>query len=136
KPTLLFSVPRIFNKLYAAVQKQISSKPGFIQAMVRSALASRAKQRAGEALDLPESLVLALTDKVVFAKVRARFGGELKYAFSGGAAISKEVAEFIDSLGITVYEGYGLTETSPIATANWKDNRKIGSVGKTIPGVK
>jgi long-chain acyl-CoA synthetase len=136
KPTLLFSVPRIFNKLYAAVQKQISSKPGFIQAMVRSALASRAKQRNGEALDLPESLVLAITDKVVFAKVRARFGGELKYAFSGGAAISKEVAEFIDSLGITVYEGYGLTETSPITTANWPNNRKIGSVGKTIPGVK
>jgi long-chain acyl-CoA synthetase len=135
KPTLLFSVPRIFNKLYGAVQKQISSKPGFIQSMVQSALKSRAKQRNGEALDLPESLVLAITDKVVFAKVRARFGGELKYAFSGGAAISKEVAEFIDSLGITVYEGYGLTETSPITTANWPDNRTIGSVGKTIPGV-
>lgn len=135
KPTLLFSVPRIFNKLYAAVQKQISSKPGFIQSMVRSALATRAKQRAGEEISLPEGLVLALTDKVVFSKVRARFGGQLKYAFSGGAAISKEVAEFIDSLGITVYEGYGLTETSPISTANWPNNRKIGSVGKPIPGV-
>ena len=67
--------------------------------------------------------------------MRARFGGELKYAFSGGAAISTEVAEFIDSLGITVYEGYGLTETSPIATANWPNNRKIGSVGKPMPGV-
>jgi long-chain acyl-CoA synthetase len=136
KPTLLFSVPRIFNKLYAAVQKQISTKPGFIQAMVRSSLASRAKQRNGQEVSLGEGLVLALTDKVVFSKVRARFGGQLKYAFSGGAAISTEVAEFIDSLGITVYEGYGLTETSPIATANWPNNRKIGSVGKPIPGVK
>jgi long-chain acyl-CoA synthetase len=135
KPTLLFSVPRIFNKLYAAVQKQISSKPGFVQSMVRTALATRAKQRAGAEVSLGEGLVLALTDKVVFAKVRARFGGNLKYAFSGGAAISTEVAEFIDSLGITVYEGYGLTETSPIATANWPGNRKIGSVGKPIPGV-
>ncbi|MCI0673187.1 MAG: AMP-binding protein, partial [Myxococcaceae bacterium] len=78
----------------------------------------------------------AFFDKVVFSKVRARFGGRLKYAFSGGAAISKEVAEFIDNLGITVYEGYGLTETSPIATANFPNNRKIGSVGKAIPGVR
>ncbi len=136
KPTLLFSVPRIFNKIYAAVQKQISGRPGFVQSMVKSALATRAKQRNGEEISLPEGLVLALTDKVVFSKVRARFGGNLKYAFSGGAAISKEVAEFIDSLGITVYEGYGLTETSPITSANWPNNRKIGSVGKPIPGVK
>jgi long-chain acyl-CoA synthetase len=136
KPTLLFSVPRIFNKLYAAVQKQISTKPGVVQSMVKSSLATRGKQRKGEEVSLGEGLVLALTDKVVFSKVRARFGGELKYAFSGGAAISKEVAEFIDSLGITVYEGYGLTETSPIATANWPNSRKIGSVGRPIPGVK
>ena len=136
KPTLLFSVPRIFNKLYAAVQKQISSKPPIVQSMVKSALASKSKQRNGEQLGMLESVVLTITDKVVFSKVRARFGGELKYAFSGGAAISKEVAEFIDGLGVMVYEGYGLTETSPIATANWPDNRKIGSIGKPIPGVK
>lgn len=136
KPTLLFSVPRIFNKIYGAVQKQISTKPGIVQSMVKSALATRGKQRRGEEVSLPEGLVLALTDKIVFAKVRARFGGNLKYAFSGGAAISKDVAEFIDGLGITVYEGYGLTETSPIATANFPNNRKIGSVGKPIPQVK
>jgi long-chain acyl-CoA synthetase len=136
KPTLLFSVPRIFNKLYSAVQKQISTKPPIIQSMVKTALKARGKQREGEQVGLIEGLVLALTDKIVFSKVRARFGGELKYAFSGGAAISREVAEFIDSLGVMVYEGYGLTETSPIATANWPNNRKIGSVGKPIPGVK
>ncbi len=135
KPTLLFSVPRIFNKIYASVQKQVSSKPAFIQSMVKSALATRRKQRLGEEVSLREGLILALTDKVVFAKVRARFGGNLKYAFSGGAAISTDVAEFIDGLGITVYEGYGLTETSPIATANWPNSRKIGSVGRAIPGV-
>ncbi|CAN5882853.1 AMP-dependent synthetase/ligase [soil metagenome] len=136
KPTVLFSVPRIFNKLYGAVQKQISTKPGFIQSMVKSAMSTRRKQRLGEEVSLGEGLVLALTDKVVFSKVRARFGGNLKYAFSGGAAISTDVAEFIDGLGITVYEGYGLTETSPITTANWPNNRKIGSVGRAIPGVK
>jgi long-chain acyl-CoA synthetase len=72
----------------------------------------------------------------VFSKVRDRFGGKLKYAFSGGAAISREVAEFIDSLGIVVYEGYGLTETSPISTANVPGERRIGSVGRPIPGVR
>ncbi len=136
QPTLLFSVPRIFNKIYAGVQKTMSAKPGFIQSMVRASLAAKGKLRNGEQLGLSEGLVLALTDKVVFSKVRARFGGRLKYAFSGGAAISTEVAEFIDGLGITVYEGYGLTETSPISTANWPNNRRIGSVGKAIPGVR
>jgi long-chain acyl-CoA synthetase len=77
-----------------------------------------------------------LFDKLVFSKVRERFGGRLKYAFSGGAAINKDVATFIDNLGITVYEGYGLTETSPIATANWPGSRKIGSIGKPIPGIE
>lgn len=136
KPTLLFSVPRIFNKLYAAVQKQISTKPALVQSLVKSALRTKAKERAGEATGFGERFVLAIADKVVFSKVRARFGGRLKYAFSGGAAISTEVAEFIDSLGVTVYEGYGLTETSPIATANWPGHRKIGSVGRGIPGVE
>lgn len=135
QPTLLMSVPRIFNRIYASVQKQISARPGFVQAMVKSAMAARNKQRAGEALELGEGLVLALTDKIVFAKVRARFGGRLRYAFSGGAAISTDVAEFIDGLGITVYEGYGLTETSPIASANYPGARKIGSVGKPLPGI-
>lgn len=136
QPTILFSVPRIFNRIYGAVQKQISSKPGFIQSMVKSALKTRAKQRLGGKPTFGEGLILSLTDKVVFSKVRARFGGRLKYAFSGGAAISTDVAEFIDGLGITVYEGYGLTETSPITTANYPGNRKIGSVGKAIPQVK
>lgn len=135
KPTLLFSVPRIFNKLYAAVQKQISSKPPLVQKLVSTALAAKGRQRNGDQPGIADTVVLAIADKLVFSKVRARFGGELKYAFSGGAAISKEVAEFIDSIGITVYEGYGLTETSPIAIANSPGKRKIGSIGKAIPGV-
>jgi long-chain acyl-CoA synthetase len=136
QPTLLFSVPRIFNKLYTAVQKQIASKPPIVQKLVKRALKVTAKKRSGESLGPLDHIILALTDKLVFSKVRARFGGKLKYAFSGGAAISRDVAEFIDSLGVTVYEGYGLTETSPIATANCPDHRKIGSVGQAIPGVK
>jgi long-chain acyl-CoA synthetase len=136
RPTLLFSVPRIFNRLYTAVQQQLAARPKPIQQMVKRALAITAKERAGERLSLTELGLLKLVDKVVFDKVRARFGGRLKYAFSGGAALSRDVAEFIDSLGIIVYEGYGLTETSPIATANVPGARKIGSVGRAIPGVR
>jgi long-chain acyl-CoA synthetase len=134
-PTLLFSVPRIFNKIYTAVQGQIATKPRPIQDMVKLALKVTAKERAGERLKLHDLALLEAVDKLVFSKVRARFGGKLKYAFSGGAALSREVAEFIDSLGVVVYEGYGLTETSPIATANTPGARKIGSVGRPIPGV-
>jgi long-chain acyl-CoA synthetase len=136
KPTLLFSVPRIFNRIYTAVHQQIASKPRPVQMMVEEALKLTAKERAGERLRLRELALLKLVDKVVFEKVRARFGGNLKYAFSGGAALSREVAEFIDSLGIMVFEGYGLTETSPVATANVPGARKIGSVGRPIPGVR
>ena len=107
-----------------------------MKSMVKGAMAARRKQRDGLELSVGEGLVTMLTDKVVFSKVRARFGGRMRYAFSGGAAISTDVAEFIDGLGITVYEGYGLTETSPIATANWPENRRIGSVGRALPGVR
>jgi long-chain acyl-CoA synthetase len=136
KPTLLFSVPRIFNRIYSAVQEQLSSKPKIIQRLVAEALKVTAKERAGERLGVGEVALLKLVDKVVFSKVRGRFGGELKYAISGGAALSTEVAEFIDSLGILVFEGYGLTETSPVATTNIPGARKLGSVGRPIPGVR
>ncbi len=139
QPTVLFSVPRIFNRIYDGLQKRLAGeKP------VKRMLFMRGLEVAKQRRDLGDkgsnSLLLdmqhAFFDKVVFSKVRARFGGRLKYAFSGGAAISREVAEFIDNLGITVYEGYGLTETSPIATANFPGNRRIGSVGKAIPGTR
>jgi len=135
RPTVLFSVPRIFNRIYTAVQSQVASKPRAVQELVKAALKVTAKERRGERLKLHELAVLELVDKVVFEKVRARFGGRLRYAVSGGAALSREVAEFIDSLGIVVYEGYGLTETSPIATTNFPGARKIGSVGRAVPGV-
>jgi long-chain acyl-CoA synthetase len=81
-------------------------------------------------------MALTLADKLIFKKVRQKFGGKLKLVVSGSAALSKEVAEFIDALGIEVYEGYGLTETSPVLSVNYPGHRKIGSVGKPLPGVK
>ena len=136
QPTLLFSVPRIFNKIYTAVQQQIAALPRPVQMLVQHALKIAGKERDGERLRVRDLALLKLVDRLVFSKVRARFGGKLRYAFSGGAALSRDVAEFIDSLGIVVYEGYGLTETSPIVTANSPGSRKIGSVGRPLPGVR
>jgi len=135
RPTILVSVPRIFNRIYGAVQKQMSEKPQVVRSLVSAAQRAVAKQRDGKALSFGEGLILSLANRLVFSKVRARFGGRLRYAISGGAAISRDVAEFIDGLGITVYEGYGLTETSPGVTMNIPGARKIGSVGKPLPGV-
>jgi long-chain acyl-CoA synthetase len=136
RPTVLISVPRIFNKIYDGVNKQMNDRPGAVRALFQAGLKASTKQKKGQDLSLPERLTLAVADRVVFSKIRDKFGGRLKYAFSGGSALSKDVAEFIDALGITVYEGYGLTETSPIATANRPGAHRIGSVGQPIPGVK
>jgi long-chain acyl-CoA synthetase len=136
KPTLLLSVPTIFNRLYAAVQQQLASRPKLVRELVTRALELAVRQSAGQRLALRERLLLKLVDRVVFEKVRARLGGRLKYAISGGAALSREVAQFIDSMGIVIFEGYGLTETSPVASVNAPGARKIGSVGRPIPGVR
>ncbi|HMJ13179.1 MAG TPA: long-chain fatty acid--CoA ligase [Polyangiaceae bacterium] len=135
KPTVLFAVPRIFNRIYEGVNKQMAEKPAPIRALFHSAIRTRTRLAQGEPVSTLDRVGLVLADRLIFSKVRERFGGRLRYVVSGSAALSKEVAEFIDALGIEVYEGYGLTETSPIATGNYPGNRKIGSVGKAIPGV-
>jgi long-chain acyl-CoA synthetase len=136
KPTILFAVPRIFNRLYDGVNKQMAERSSMVRGLFAAGVAAAAKRNAGQSLGLREKAQLALADRLIFGKVRQRFGGKLKYAISGSAALNADVARFIDALGIEVYEGYGLTETSPIATANIPGSRKIGSVGKAIPGVR
>lgn len=135
KPTLLVAVPRIFNRIYDGVNRQISERPAPIRALFRSGITNANKKRNGQQLGLAGELSLLLADKLIFEKIRQRFGGRLRFTISGSAALSPEVAEFIDALGIEVYEGYGLTETSPVATVNYPGHRKIGSVGKPLPGV-
>lgn len=136
QPTVLFAVPRIFNRIYDSVTAQINEKPSFVRSLVNKGIGAAGRRLTGMRLGLADGLALWLADRLVFGKVRARFGGQLQYAISGSAALSQEVASFIDALGIMVYEGYGLSETSPIATTNYPDNRKLGSVGKPIPGVR
>jgi long-chain acyl-CoA synthetase len=139
RPTLLFSVPRIFNRIYDGVHKKMAAEGGLKQKLFYRTLANATQRKALEAKGQSPGFFLnaegKLLDKLVASKIRARFGGRLKYAFSGGAALSKEVATFVDNLGIIIYEGYGLTETSPISTANCPAGRKIGSVGRAIPEV-
>ncbi|MEZ4237681.1 MAG: long-chain fatty acid--CoA ligase [Myxococcota bacterium] len=135
KPTILFAVPRIFNRVYDGLNKQISERPGVIRGLFARAIAAARRKSDGEALGFRDSIALALADRLIFSKARARLGGHLSYAISGSAALNQDVARFIDALGIQVYEGYGLTETSPIATANFPGHRKFGSVGRAIPGV-
>ncbi len=136
QPTILFAVPRIFNRVYDNLNKQMAERPGFIRSLFYKAVAARTSVAKGEPIGLGDRLAVLIADMLVFTKVRARLGGNLKYAISGSAALNRDVAQFIDALGIEVYEGYGLTETSPIATANFPGNRKIGSVGKAIPEVR
>jgi long-chain acyl-CoA synthetase len=136
KPTVLIAVPRIFNRIYDGVNQQMRDKPKAIQALFHAGIRAATRRSRGHQLSFGESLTLKLADKLIFKKVRQKFGGRLKLVVSGSAALSKEVAEFIDALGIEVYEGYGLTETSPVVSCNYPGNRKIGSVGKPLSNVR
>lgn len=135
KPTVLVAVPRIFNRIYDGVNKQMAEKPSFLRNLFYGGIASATKKNRGESLGLLEGWKLALADKLIFTKIRAKFGGRLRFVVSGSAALSTQVAEFIDALGIDVYEGYGLTETSPVVSVNYQGHRKIGSVGIPLRGV-
>jgi long-chain acyl-CoA synthetase len=139
RPTILVAVPRIFNKIYDGLQKKMNEAGGLKKKLFFTAIANAAYRKELAAQGKSSwwaNFKHGLFDKLVFSKVRDRFGGRLRYAFSGGAALSPAVAQFIDNVGILVYEGYGLTETSPIASCNYRGTQKIGTVGKPIPGVR
>lgn len=139
RPTVLLAVPRIFNRIYDGLQKRLADESPLRRALFERGLGAARRRRelrdrGGRSTWL--DLQVAFFDRLVFSKVKARFGGRLRFVVSGGAALSREVAEFIDDLGITVYEGYGLTETAPVAAANRPGARRIGTVGKPLPGVE
>lgn len=136
RPTLLVAVPRIFNRIYDSVRAQISEKPAVLQKMFWDGIDAATRRARGGRLGLIRGLELKLDDRLIFSKVREKFGGRLKFVISGSAALSPEVGEFIDALGIVVYEGYGLSETSPVVSANYPGSRKAGSAGKPLPGVR
>jgi len=136
RPTVLVAVPRVFQRVFVGFQKSMAGKPAPLRWLVRRALAAARRRRAGRRLGIGARVALALAERLVFVRARARVGGRLQFAISGAAALGVEVAELIDGIGIAVYEGYGLTETSPIVAANFPGQRKLGSVGRPIPGVR
>jgi long-chain acyl-CoA synthetase len=136
KPTYLMAVPRVWNRIYEGIQKAMRKKPAAVQWAFNAAMAAKNKKRKGERPGLRELVALQLAERVIFPKVRQAFGGNLKYACSGAAALSPDVATFIENLGIAVYEGYGMTESSGCTTAQPRGAIRLGSVGKAVPGVR
>ncbi len=136
KPTILLAVPRIWNRIYDGVQKQIASKPKIIQHIFAEAMRAKSAQKRNQPVGLVGALCLAIAKKIIFSKIVARFGGRLRFAVSGAAALSRDVAEFIDNLGIVVFEGYGLSECCGVACANRPGAVRIGSVGQALPGIR
>jgi long-chain acyl-CoA synthetase len=137
RPTIFVAVPRLFNKIYEGVSTKIKEEGGLAEFLYERGMEYAQKKKSKKSLGIVESLVYHLANKLVFTKIRGRFGGNLRYCISGAAALNVKIGEFVDNLGITIYEGYGLSETSPIVSANTPlGGKKLGSVGKVLPGVK
>ncbi|MCB0918205.1 MAG: long-chain fatty acid--CoA ligase [Actinobacteria bacterium] len=140
RPTLMAAVPRIFEKVHAGVTHQVEVEGGakakiFNWAFAKGAQA-REKRMAGENVGGLLGMQLGLADRLVFSKIRERLGGRLRYFVSGSAALSSDINEWFDIVGMPVLEGYGLTETSAATTVNRPNNRMSGTVGEPLPGTE
>lgn len=138
QPTALFSVPTLYKRIYDGVHTLMeTSSPLKRNAMKKALSLGREAHDAGGSENLPMGSRLAHTvlDSAITSKIRGRFGGRLRHGFSGGASLPKEISGFMDDLGIPIYEGYGLTETSPIIAINAPGNRTAGTVGRPGEGV-
>lgn len=140
RPTLLFSVPRIYENGYSRVRSKIAAGSGLQKFLFRCALSvgKRVSRRQLEGRPIPGPLRLArcLFHALVFSKIHSTFGGRLRLAISGGAPLAREIAEFFHSLGILVLEGYGLTETSTVSHVNRPEQYKFGTVGPPLRGME
>ena len=142
KPTLLYAVPTLYKKVYDGVINTMNGGSGMQRVLMRNALQlgkANAEYRNGmegrSALGLVDGIKYKVLDDIVLSKIRNRFGGQLRAGFVAGAACPTEIINFMDSIGISVCEGYGLTETAPVIALNLLSKRKAGSVGQIIPGV-
>jgi len=138
KPHYMVSVPRLYEKIYAGVMANIEGEPPIKQKIFHWALGvgSKVSELNINHKPIPGGLKFKhnIANKLVFSKIYEKMGGRLRFFFSGGAPLAKEIAEFFHAMGIMILEGYGLTETSPVITVNTPDNVKFGSVGQVIPG--
>jgi long-chain acyl-CoA synthetase len=138
-PTIVTTVPRLFERIHSRLMKQMDSAPAAQQKVFSWAVqVGRDMARARRRGSIPSVLRLQhmLAGKLVYSKLRERTGGRIRFFVSGGAALPRELGEFFEATGITILEGYGLTETSPVLTVNRLDDFKFGTVGKPIPGVE
>ena len=136
KPSVFFAVPRVYNRIYDRLQEQMKEKPGLIRALFYGGLKQAKREREGETLGFLDNLILLLAPKIIFKKILNPFGGNLRIAVSGASALSPSVAEFINDIGISIYEGYGLSENTAALSLNYPGSRRFGSVGKPLPGVR
>ncbi|MCL8251216.1 AMP-dependent synthetase/ligase [Aeromicrobium fastidiosum] len=138
RPTFMGAAPRIFEKAYGRIIGMTESEGGAKLKIFRWAekvgLAHSRAVRSGQPVSPVLKAQFALADKLVFSKVRARFGGRVRFFISGAAALSPDIAEWFHAAGVLILEGYGLTENSAGAFVNQPDNFKIGSVGMAFPG--
>jgi long-chain acyl-CoA synthetase len=140
RPTVLPSVPRVYEKVYTAVKAQFDTATGVKRRLIDWAVgvgyrASPYKQR-GEALPRGLALQHALADRLVYSKVKEKLGGRLRVGISGGAPLAQEIAEFFHALDITLLEGYGLTECTTASHVNRPGRIRFGTVGPALPNVE
>ena len=139
RPTLLVSVPRIFYRVYDALHARMKETGGVAEALfnmgVKSGRRRRELARAGKK-SVIENMKFAVADRLVFSKIREKFGGRLTIALTGSAAINPAVAEFFNDAGIPVYEALGMTEASPGIATNTPDYNRVGSCGKAFDQVR
>ena len=137
KPTFVLSVPRVFEKVYNTAKQRAHAdgKGRIFDAADRTAVAysEALERRGGPGLGL--RIRHGIFDRLVYGRLRAALGGECHSAISGGAPLGARLAHFYRGVGLTVYEGYGLTETSPAVAVNLQHAIKIGTVGRPLPGV-
>jgi len=140
RPTFMAAAPRVFEKVYNSVQVRMRAEGGAKYRIFRWGIGvGRAMSRCRQAGRTPSPLLVAqhrIADRLVFAKLRALFGGRLRGCISGSAALSPDVAEFFDAIGIPILEGYGLTEASAGSTVNRFAHHRIGTVGPALPGTE
>jgi long-chain acyl-CoA synthetase len=139
RPTFMASVPRIYEKFHAAVYDNLKSGSPLKQKIFEWSLRTGREMSAYKISRKQPPLSLKLKHKIaeplVFKKIKENVGGRLRYFVSGGAPLAQEINEFFHALGISILEGYGLTETSPVLTTNTPEHFKFGTVGKAVPGV-
>jgi long-chain acyl-CoA synthetase len=140
RPHFIFGVPRLYEKVHARMLARAEAAPRLLRRVFSRALALgaevAARRRAGRQIPFWLTLRHRAADALVLSRLRAAFGGRLRFAVSGGAPLAPEIAEFFHGIGLLIVEGYGLTEASPALTFNRIDRFKFGSVGQALPDVE